>query len=187
MSTSTAPGSANRPRPSTRQAVARGVLLLIGGLVVILLVEPVGPKMLYWMPLIIGLTYLVSSFAGGRSGGLWVPGLMVTAWGVATTTVLSGTIRADFTATTILAIGIGAILATQLPRVGIAGNALAIAMTIALIGGLELLEAQVGGIFVKGWPWGVFLGLGGLWELRPAVTRPAVTRPARDDPRRRGL
>jgi len=115
--TTTARGSANPPHPSTRQAVARGVLLLIGGLVVILVVEPVGPKMLYWMPLIIGLTYLVSSIAGGRSG-LWVPGLMVTAWGVATTTVLSGAIRADFTATTILAIGIGAILATQLPRVG---------------------------------------------------------------------
>ncbi|MEJ7744333.1 MAG: hypothetical protein WKF73_18415 [Nocardioidaceae bacterium] len=173
--TTTARVSANLPHPSTLQAVARGVLLLIGGLVVILVVEPVGPKMLYWMPLIIGLTYLVSSIAGGRSGGLWVPGLMVTAWGVATTTVLSGTIRADFTATTILAIGIGAILATQLPRFGIPCNALAIAVIIFLIGGLELLEAQAGGIFVKGWPWGVFLVLGGLWELRPAVTRPATS------------
>lgn len=79
---------------------------------------------------------------------------MVTAWGVATTTVLGGAVHADFTATTILAIGIGAILATQLPRVGIPCNPLAIAVIIFLIGGLELLEARAGGIFVQAWPWG---------------------------------
>ncbi len=171
-STSTPPG------PTTAHAVARGVLLLLGGVLVILVVQPVGPQPLYWMPLIIGLTYLASSAAGGRSGGLWIPGLIVTAWGVATTTVLSETIQADFTATTILAIGIGAILATQLPRVGIPCNPLAIAVIVAAIGGLELLEAQVGGIFVQGWPWGTFLMLGGLWELRAAVTRPSKSRQA---------
>jgi hypothetical protein len=171
-STSTPPG------PTTAHAVARGVLLLLGGVLVILVVQPVGPQPLYWMPLIIGLTYLASSAAGGRSGGLWIPGLIVTAWGVATTTVLSETIQADFTATTILAIGIGAILATQLPRVGIPCNPLAIAVIVAAIGGLELLEAQVGGIFPQGWPWGTFLMLGGLWELRPAVTRPSKSRQA---------
>jgi len=126
------PATSTPPGPTTVHAVARGVLLLLGGVVVILVVQPVGPKQLYWMPLIIGLTYLVSSAAGGRSGGLWVPGLIVTAWGVATTTVLSGMIQADFTATTILAIGIGAILATQLPRVGIPCNPLAIAVIVGL-------------------------------------------------------
>lgn len=168
------------PRPTIGQAIARGVLLLLGGLLVIVLVAPVGSLRLYWMPLIIGLTYLASSVAGGRSGGLWVPGLVVTAWGVATTTVLSGVISTDFTATTILAIGVGATAATQLPRIGIPCNPLAIAVVVFLIGALELLEAQAGGIFVQGWPWGVFLVLGGLWELRPAVTRPgaAATRPA---------
>jgi hypothetical protein len=174
MTTTAARGqSAALRRPPPLRAVARGALLLVGGVIVILAVEPVGPKKLYWMPLIIGLTHLISSAAGGRSGGLWVPGLMVTAWGVGTTTVLSGTIRSDFTATTIFAIGAGAILATQLPRVGIPCNPLAIALIIFLIGGLELLEAQAGGVFVKGWPWGVFLMLGGLWELRPALTRPS--------------
>ncbi len=55
---------------------------------------------------------------------------------------------------------------------------LAIAVIVAAIGALELLEAQVGGIFVQGWPWGTFLVLGGLWELRPALTRPSVSRQA---------
>ncbi len=159
-------------RPSPRQAWARGVLLLVGGLVVVVLVEPVGPEKLYVMPLVIGLTYLASSVAGGRSGGLWVPGLIVTAWGVATTTVLSGTISVDFTAAAVVAIGLGAVVATQLPRVGIPCNPLAIAVVVAAVGALELLEAQAGGVFVDGWPWGVFLVLGGLWELRPAMTRP---------------
>lgn len=157
------------------RAAARGLILLIGGLVVVLAVEPVGGKKLYWMPLIIGLTYLISSAAGGRNGGLWVPGLMVTAWGIGTTTVLSGTIHVDFAAATIFAIGIGAIAATALPRFGIRCNPLAIAAIIAAIGLLELLEAQVGGALVDGWPWGVFLAAGGLWELRPSVTRPAVS------------
>ena len=171
MSTLTIP----RHRPIVGRAVLRGVLLLLGGLVVILTIEPVGGKHLYWMPLIIGLTYLAASAAGGRGGGLWVPGLMVTAWGIATTTVLSGTIRVDFTAATIFAIGVGAILATFLPRFGVPCNPQAIAIIVAAIGGLELLEAQVGGALVKGWPWGLFLVLGGLWELRPALTRPAMS------------
>lgn len=161
-----------QPRPTRAQAWARGVLLLIGGLVVIVLIEPVGPAKLYVMPLVIGLTYLLSSAAGGRSGGLWVPGLIVTTWGVATTTVLSGALSLDFTAAAVLAIGVGSIAATQLPRVGIPCNPLAIAVVVTAIGALELLEAQAGGIFVDGWPWGMFLVLGGLWELRPAVTRP---------------
>lgn len=162
-------------RPSSTQAWARGVLLLVGGVAVIVLVQPVGPGKLYVMPLIIGVTYLASSVAGGRSGGLWVPGLIVTAWGVATTTVLSGIIRIDFTAAAVLAIGVGAVLATQLPRVGIPCNPLAIAVVVTAIGALELVEAQAGGVFVDGWPWGAFLVLGGLWELRPAVTRPVGT------------
>lgn len=159
-----------RLRPTRAQAWARGVLLLIGGLVVIVLIEPVGPAKLYVMPLVIGLTYLLSSAAGGRSGGLWVPGLIVTAWGMATTTVLSGTLGLDFTAAAVLAIGVGSIAATQLPRAGIPCNPLAIAVVVTAIGALELLEAQAGGVFVDGWPWGVFLVLGGIWELRPAVT-----------------
>jgi len=159
-------------RPSPRQAWARGVLLLLGGLVVIVLIEPVGPEKLYVMPLVLGLTYIASAVAGGRSGGLWVPGLIVTAWGFATTTVLSGTINVDFTAAAVLAIGLGAVVATQLPRVGIPCNPLAIAVVVAAIGALELLEAQAGDVFVDGGPWGVFLVLGGLWELRPAMTRP---------------
>lgn len=159
-------------RSSPRQAWARGVLLLIGGLLVVVLVQPIGHQKLYVMPLIIGLTYLASSVAGGRSGGLWVPGLIVTAWGVGTTLVLGGTLNVDFTAATILAIGVGSTVATQLPRLGIPCNPLAIALVVASIGALELLEAQAGGVFVDGWPWGALLVLGGIWELRPAVTRP---------------
>jgi len=106
------------------------------------------------MPLVIGLTYLTSSVAGGRTGGLWVPGLIVTAWGVATTTVLSATISVDSTADAVLAIGLGALVATQLPRVGIPCNPLTITAVVAAVGTLELLEAQAGGVFADGWPWG---------------------------------
>ncbi len=36
------------PGPTTVHAVARGVLLLLGGVLVILVVKPVGPQPLYW-------------------------------------------------------------------------------------------------------------------------------------------
>lgn len=85
--------SAKLPHPSSLQAVARGDLLFVGGLVVTLAVEPVGPKKPYWVPLIVGLTYLVSSAAGGGSGDLWLP-VFGDGLGVGTTTVPSGTIRA---------------------------------------------------------------------------------------------
>ncbi len=84
----------------------------------------------------------------GAPAGCGCPGI-VTALGVATTTVLSGTISVDFTAAAVLAIGLGAVVATQLPRVGIPCNPLAIAVAV---GALELLEAQAGGVFADGWP-----------------------------------
>lgn len=159
------------PSPTRIQALSRGAILFLGGLLVVLLIKPVGPQELRWMPLIIGLTYLTASAAGGRSGGLWVPGLMVTCWGISTTTVLSGTIRTDFAAAAIFAIGIGAVLATFLPRFGIPCNPLAIAVIMAAIGALELTQFEFGGVLNDGWPWGAFLAAGGLWELRPGVWR----------------
>ena len=128
------------------------------------------------MPLVIGLTYLTSSVAGGRTGGLWVPGLIVTAWGVATTTVLSATISVDFTAAAVLAIGLGALVATQLPRVGILQPA---HDHRGCGGGWHPGAARGAGRWcLRGRvAVGVFLVLGGLWELRPAVTRPVSSGP----------
>lgn len=151
---------------------ARGLLLLIGALVVGLVIEPVGSANLYWMPLIIGVTYLVASAVGGSTGGLWIPGLMVSFWGLADVLVLSGTWHVDFASAAITGIGIGAVLSLGLARLGLPVNPAAIAVNLLLIGLLELAEAQIGGALTKGWPWALLLVVGALWELRPAVTFP---------------
>lgn len=153
----------------------RGVLLLVGAVVVGLVIQPVGSAHLYWMPLIIGVTYLVASAVGGRTGGLWIPGLMVTFWGLADVLVLSGTWRIDFAGAAITGIGVGAVLSLGLIRLGVPVNPAAIAVNLLAIGLLELAEAQVGGALVKGWPWALLLVVGALWELRPTVSFPTST------------
>ncbi len=159
----------------------RGLLLIVGALVVGLVVKPVGSADLYWMPLIIGLTYLVASAVGGPTGGLWIPGLMVTFWGLADVLVLSGTWHVDFASAAITGIGVGAVLSLGLARLGVPVNPAAIAVNLLLIGLLELAEAQLGGALTKGWPWALLLLVGALWELRPAVTVPTSS-PARTSP-----
>ncbi len=164
------------PAPGPARAIGRGAALLVGGVALILLVAPIGGLELFWMPLIIGLTYLASSAAGGRSGGLWVPGFIVTSWGVSVLAILSGTIGEagrDFASGTLIGIGVGAVLAVLvLPRLGIPCNALAVAVIVLAIGVLEQFQFLVGGATADAWPWGVLLVLGGLWELRPSLTRP---------------
>lgn len=156
----------------------RGLLLLVGAVVVAAVIQPVGHAQLYWMPLIIGISYLAASAVGGRTGGLWVPGMMITFWGAADVLVLSGTWHVDFPSAAITGIGLGAVLALGLTRVGIPVNPAAIAVNIALIGLLELAEAQIGGDLLKGWPWALLLAVGALWELRPAITFPRSTAPS---------
>lgn len=89
--------------------------------------------------------------------------------------VLSGTWRIDFASAAITGLGVGAVLALGLIRLGVPVNPAAIAVNLLLIGLLELAEAQVGGALVKGWPWALLLVIGALWELRPTVTFPNST------------
>ncbi len=157
----------------------RGVVLMVGAVATGLFIAPVGGLGLYWMPLFIGICYLTASLVGGRTGGLWVPGLMVTFWGLADVLVLSGTLRVDFTSAAIVGIGLGAVLSVLLlPRFGIPVTVLGLAVNTLLIGVLELAEAQVGGVLVDGWAWGLLLVIGALWESRPSVTMPNRERAA---------
>lgn len=156
---------------------ARGAVLLLGAVATALFIAPLGGLRLYWMPLFVGVSYLVASAIGGRSGGLWVPGVMVTFWGLADMLVLSGTLRIDFTSAAIAGIGLGAVLAVLiLPRFAVPVTVLSVAVNTLLIGLLQLAEAQVGGWLVDGWAWGLLLLVGAVWESRPSVTMPARER-----------
>ncbi len=152
---------------------ARGAVLLLGAVATALFIAPIGDLRLYWMPLFVGVSYLAASAVGGRSGGLWVPGVMVTFWGLADALVLGGTLQIDFPSAAIAGIGLGAVLSVLiLPRFGIPVTVLSVAVNTLLIGLLELAEAQIGGWLIDGWGWGLLLLVGALWESRPSVTMP---------------
>jgi len=102
---------------------ARGAVLVLGAVLTSVVIAPVGGLSLYWMPLFVGVSYLVASAVGGRTGGLWVPGLMVSFWGLADVLVLSGTLHVDFASAAITGVGLGALAAVLvLPRVGVPGD-----------------------------------------------------------------
>lgn len=174
----TAPGPI--PEAVVSSCRRRGTVLLLGAAVVSLVVSPVGGADLYWMPLVLGLTYLLAAMAGGREGALWSAGLVVTSWAVAVLLVLTGTLQLDFAGAAVTGLGIGAVLASLLPRVGIPAPALSIAAPVLLVGVLELAQSQLHGPLDKGWAYGGLLALWGLWELRGA---PDLT-PAGPDTRR---
>ncbi len=156
---------------------ARGAVLVLGAVLTSVLIAPVGGLSLYWMPLFVGVSYLAASAVGGRTGGLWVPGLMVSFWGLADVLVLSGTLHVDFASAAITGVGLGALAAVLvLPRVGVPVTVLSLAVNTLLIGLLELAEAQVAGVLVDGWAWGLLLLAGAVWESRPSVTMPARER-----------
>ena len=151
----------------------RGLVLLLGGVLVALTVAPVGGLALYWMPLLLGLTYLAAAAVGGRRGALWAAGLVVTCWGVAVALVLTGTLHVDFAGAAVTGLGAGAVLAALLPRVGVASSPVSVAVPVLLVGVLELAQAQQHGVLDRGWAYGALLVGWGLWELRPGRGRAA--------------
>jgi len=122
---------------------ARGAVLVLGAVSTSVLIAPVGGLSLYWMPLFVGVSYLAASAVGGRTGGLWVPGLMVSFWGLADVLVLSGTLHVDFASAAITGVGLGALAAVLvLPRVGVPVTVLSVAVARAC---LPLVQAPGAG------------------------------------------
>lgn len=153
----------------TTARVRSGAVLLAGALLVSLVVVPVGGAELFWMPLLLGLTYLLAGAVVGRHSSYWAAGLVVSCWGLAVLLVLSDVLTTDFAASAVTGIGTGLVLAALLPRVGIAVSTLSLAVPVLLIGVLELLQAESGGVFGKGWFYGAVLAARGLYDLRPRV------------------
>ncbi len=158
------------------QRITHGLVLILGAIVLAVLVQPIGSRPFYWVPLVTGLTYLLAAAVGGRTAALWAPGLVVTTWGIAVILILGRTVDVDFAAATVTALGAGATLAVLLQRAGFAVSALGIALSVLLAGGFELLDAVGPALFGKGWAYAILLGGWGLWELRLVRTHNAPDR-----------
>jgi hypothetical protein len=95
------------------------LVLLFGGVAVSVLVEPVGQARLFWLSVVLGLTYLAAAAVTGRASPLWSAGLVLSSWSLAVALVLTRTVAVDFTGAAITGLGIGAVLATTLVNRGV--------------------------------------------------------------------
>jgi len=68
---------------STGARRRRGAVLILGAVVLLFAVKPIGPLAYNWVPVFSGLAFLLAAVVAGRRSPLWAPGLMVTAWGTA--------------------------------------------------------------------------------------------------------
>ena len=140
--------------------------LLVGGVVVALVLEPLGELDFAYLVPLAGLTYLAGAALGGRRGALWAPGLMVTAWGLGVVAVREGWVDLPEYPLAVLLLGVGASLAVGLAARGFAVDAAGVAGTLVVAGAFFLLVAEGPALARDGWPWGVLLVGWGLWELR---------------------
>ena len=117
-------------RGSTRR---RGIALVVGGVALLLLVRPVGPLPVSWIPLLVGLAFVLAAALTGPRSPLWGPGLVVSAYGTAEVVDLYTDV-AGAGAWTTVAIGLGGLLAAYLGSRGWAMSAASVASPVVFIG-----------------------------------------------------
>ena len=111
----------------------RGVALVAGGIVLLLLVQPIGPLTVFWIPLLVGLAFVTAAALTGPRSPLWGPGLVVSAYGTAEVVRLFTDVSGAG-AWTIVAIGLGGLLAAFLGSRGWAMSAASVASPVVFIG-----------------------------------------------------
>lgn len=159
---STHQGSTSEPL-STR--ARRGVPLILGGLAVLLLLQPIGslPNR-GWVPVLIGLSYIAAGLLAGKRGLLLGPGIVIAGWGVAPMSVeYSGT---ELAGLFYLCLGTAMLVAALLAQRGwYRITPMSLALPVLFIGGTMYVSSLVGDkltlvlfALLVGW---------GAWELRP--------------------
>ncbi len=145
-------------------------MLVAGAALLVLLVGDGRPLSYLWLPLVTGLVYLAAAAVGGRDGALWGPGLVVTGFGLGVVLTVDGPLGGQlFSPVVLTTVGLGAVVAMLLPRLGLAVDGLSVAVAVLLSGVFFLLsERGATDVFRSALVYGVLLAAWGLWELRPA-------------------
>ncbi len=123
------------------------------------------------MPLIVGLAYLAAAWAGGRGGGLWAPGCVVTGWGVANLALAEpalADLRAPESAAHMVGIGLGVLALGALARAGVQTSLESTGLAVLLSGVLFVLQRGQGWEALNA-PWG-YAGLLLLYAVGEVVT-----------------
>lgn len=111
-------------RVAPRTAAARGAVLLAGAAVLLLLVQGRGVRF-FWVPLLLGVTYLLAAAAGRSTGPLWAPGWVLGVVGLTEALWFGAGRPADsfeLAQLTLLAAGTGALLAVAMTAIGVPGQ-----------------------------------------------------------------
>lgn len=161
--------TADAATPSQRRA--RGVALIVGAVVLLAFIQT-GVIAYYWLPLTLGVTYLVAAIASRSSGTLWAPGLIITVVGISIALWFRDgrPIDFEFLALTVLSIGLGAALASGLAQLRhVTIGAMSIAVPVLLLGAFLLAEQrEINYVAGDVWVYAAGLLLWGAYELRPA-------------------
>lgn len=113
--------------------VKRGVVLLAGALVIVLVVQPLGWLDYYWNPFLVGLAFLAAAASTGRRSPLWGAGLVVGAWGLSK--VINGNVEWALGGPFSTAmIGVGGLIAAYLVTRGFAISVASVAWPVVFIG-----------------------------------------------------
>ena len=148
--------------------LGRGGPLIIGAVLVLLLLKPIGPLPIKgWVPILIGLAYIASGLLSGRRGLLLGPGIVLAAWGVAP---MSTNYGGDFPGMFYLTLGTGLLIAAVLAQRGWHRiTPMSLALPVLFIGGTMFVASLVGtwlttilAVLMVGW---------GLWEMLPQASR----------------
>ncbi len=129
---------------AVRAAPARGAVLLVGAAVLLLLVD-VGGVRYYWVPLMLGVTYLLAAVAGRSTGPLWAPGWVLSVVGLTEALWFQANRPADsfeLAQLTLLAAGTGAVIAVAMSAVGVRVSTMSLALAVLLTGAFNLAEAK---------------------------------------------
>lgn len=168
-------------RVAPRDAAARGAVLLAGAIILLLLVEGRSVRF-YWVPLLLGVTYLLAAAAGRSAGPLWAPGWVLSAVGLTEALWFRAGRPADsfeLAQLTLLAAGTGAVLAVAMTALGVRVTAMSLALAVLLTGAFNLAEAKaVPHLAGNTWLYAALLAAVGLYEL--SVARRATLRNAAD-------
>lgn len=152
------------PEPLSSRA-RRSVPLMVGGLLVLVLLQPVGSLPTRgWVPVLTGLAYIVAGLLSGKRGVLLGPGIVLAAWGIAPMTVQYG--ETEFAGMFYLCLGAGLLVAALLAQRGwYRITAMSLALPVLFIGGTMYVSSIVDdalttvlAVLLIGW---------GAWELRP--------------------
>ena len=118
--------------------------MLVGAGALLLLVK-VAHQRFYWVPLLIGATYLLAAAAGRSRGALWAPGWVLAVVGATEAAWFHAGRPADsfeFAELTLLAAGLGAVVAVAMRVVGVEVSSMGVATAVLLTGAFNLAEAD---------------------------------------------